>query len=149
MNKVILTGNIAKEPEIRTTGSGIKQASFDLAVQRRFKDKTTGQREADFIRCVAWRQSAEYIERYCGRGTKLGIEGSIQTRSYEASDGSKRYVTEVIVDNVESLQPRQATPPQGQPMSDAQLAEITAMFGGNVDAASGFAVAEDDTPLPF
>ncbi len=148
MNRVILIGNIAKDPEIRSTSSGIKQASFDLAVQRRFKDKTTGQREADFIRCVAWRQPAEFIEKYCGKGTKLAVEGALQTRSYEAQDGSKRYVTEVVVDNVESLQPRQQPSQGGQPMSDAQVAEITAMFGGKVDNASGFEVV-DDTPLPF
>ena len=149
MNRVILIGNIAKDPEVKTTSSGITQTTFDLAVQRRFKDKTTGNREADFIRCVAWRQPAEFIEKYCGKGAKLGIEGSIQTRSYEAQDGSKRYVTEVIVDNVESLQPRQNASAPGQPMSDAQVAEITAMFGSaTVDAASGFNVV-DDTPLPF
>lgn len=130
MNKVVLTGNIAREPEVRTTQSGIMSMTLDLAVQRRFVDKQTGKREADFIRCVLWRQAAEYVNKYAAKGTKLGIEGRLETRSYDAQDGSKRYVTEVQVDQVEILTPR---------ANSAQT-----------DTQTGFEVmSTDDTPLPF
>lgn len=106
MNKVILIGNIVREPELRTTQSGIPSMTLDLAVQRRYPDKTTGQREADFIRCVLWRQSADYVAKYASKGTKLAVEGRMETRSYDAQDGSKRYVTEVQVEQCEILSQR-------------------------------------------
>ena len=102
MNKVILIGNIANDPESRTTQSGIAQCSFRLAVQRRFKG-ANGERETDFLPVVCWRQTAEFAQRYLAKGRKVAVEGSIQTRSYDAQDGSKRYVTEIIADSVEAV----------------------------------------------
>lgn len=102
MNKVILIGNLASDPEGRTTQSGIAQCSFRLAVQRRFKG-ANGEREADFLPVVCWRQTAEFAQRYLAKGRKVAVEGSIQTRSYDAQDGSKRYVTEIIADRVEAV----------------------------------------------
>lgn len=102
MNKVILIGNLANDPEACTTSSGISQCSFRLAVQRRFAN-ASGVREADFLPVVAWRQTAELCEKYLSKGRKVAVEGSIQTRSYDAQDGTKRYVTEIIADNVEFL----------------------------------------------
>ena len=106
MNRVILTGNLAKDPEIRTTKADVMCATFDLAVQRRYRDKDTGKREADFIRCIAFKHNAKYINDYCAKGHRLAVEGSIQVRSWEDGNGQKRYTTEVICDNVESLQGR-------------------------------------------
>ena len=100
MNRVILIGNLANDPESRTTQSGIAQCSFRLAVQRRFKG-ANGERETDFLPVVCWRQTAEFAQKYLAKGRKVAVEGSVQTRSYDAQDGSKRYVTEVIADNVE------------------------------------------------
>lgn len=100
MNQVQLVGNIARDPEFRTTLSGIAACTFTVACQRRYAN-AQGVREADFIQCVAWRQTAEFVHRYFIKGNKIGLTGSIQTRSYDAQDGSKRYVTEVVVDNVE------------------------------------------------
>ena len=102
MNKVILIGNIASDPESRTTQSGIAQCSFRLAVQRRFKG-ANGERETDFLPVVCWRQTAEFAQRYLAKGRKVAVDGSIQTRSYDAQDGSKRYVTEIIADSVEAV----------------------------------------------
>ena len=102
MNKVILIGNLANDPESRTTQSGIAQCSFRLAVQRRFKG-ANGERETDFLPVVCWRQTAEFVQRYLAKGRKVAVEGSIQTRSYDAQDGSKRYVTEIIADSVEAV----------------------------------------------
>ena len=105
MNKCILIGYLASDPESRTTQSGIAQCSFRLAVQRRFKS-ANGEREADFIPIICWRQTAENCVRYLSKGSRAAVDGSIQTRSYTAQDGTKRYVTEVIADAVEFLSTR-------------------------------------------
>ena len=131
MNKVILIGNLASDVESRTTSSGIANSTFKLAVQRRFSN-AQGVREADFLPVVCWRQTAEVASKYLSKGRKVAVEGSIQTRSYDAKDGSKRYVTEIIADNVEFLTSR------GEANSDA-----TTDAGSN-----GFTEVEDDE-LPF
>ena len=101
MNKVILIGHLAADPESRTTQSGVAQCTLRLAVTRRFADKQTGKRESDFFNVICWRQTAEFAAKYLSKGRKVAVEGSLLTRSYDAQDGSKRYVTEVIADNVE------------------------------------------------
>lgn len=100
MNKAILIGRLTRDPELRTTQSQISVATFTLAVDRRFKNKD-GEREADFINVVAWRSTAEFVGKYCKKGTKLAICGNIQTRNYENKEGNKVYVTEVVADEVE------------------------------------------------
>lgn len=102
MNKVILIGNLANDPEAFTTQSGVSRSTFRIAVQRRFAN-AQGVREADFLTVVAWRQNADFCNRYLAKGRKVAVEGSIQTRSYDAQDGSKRYVTEIIADSVEAV----------------------------------------------
>lgn len=106
MNKVILIGNLANDPEAFTTQSGVSRSTFRIAVQRRFAN-AQGVREADFLTVVAWRQNADFCNRYLTKGRKVAVEGSIQTRSYDAQDGSKRYVTEIIADSVEALGSRE------------------------------------------
>ena len=98
MNKAILVGRLARDVELRTTQGGTSVASFTLAVNRRFKNADGGY-DADFINCVAWRQSAEYLCKNYSKGDMVGISGSIQTRSYD-KDGSKVYITEVIADEI-------------------------------------------------
>lgn len=101
MNKVVMIGRLANEPEARTTQSGITQTSFRIAVEReRTKD---GTQIADFFTVVLWRQSAEFAAKYLTKGDRVAIDGSLQERSYTAQDGSKRYVTEIIAQRVESL----------------------------------------------
>ncbi len=102
MNKVILIGRLARDPELRTTSSGIASLNFSLAVARNFTNQN-GEREADFINCVAWRKQAENMAKYCQKGSQVAVEGRITTRSYDAQDGTKRYVTEVVCDNVTFL----------------------------------------------
>lgn len=109
MNKIIITGNLTRDPEARTTQTGVSQSTFDVAVQRRFKN-AQGQREADFLTVVAWRQSADYCNRYLTKGSKVCVEGALQRRSYTAQDGTKRYVTEIIADHVESIATGHAEP---------------------------------------
>ena len=105
MNKVILIGRLTRDPELRTISTGAVTASFSLAVNRPFTNQN-GEREADFINCVVWRKQAENVAKYCKKGHQVAVEGRIQTRSYDAQDGSKRYVTEVICDNVTFLTPK-------------------------------------------
>lgn len=102
MNKVILIGNLAGDPEAFETQSGISRSTFRLAVQRRYANQQ-GVREADFFNVVAWRSTADFCNSYLVKGRKVAVEGSIQTRSYDAQDGTKRWVTEVIAESVEAL----------------------------------------------
>ena len=102
MNRVFLIGNLANDPESRTTQSGVAQCSFRIAVQRRFKGANC-ERDTYFLPVVCWRQTAEFAQKYLSKGRKVAVEGSIQTRSYAAQDGSKRYVTEIIADSVEAV----------------------------------------------
>lgn len=100
MNKVVLLGRLTKEPEVKMTASQVSFCNFTIAVDRRFKDNN-GQRQADFISCVAWRQTAQFIGNYFHKGSKILVGGSIQSRSYDDANGQKRYVTEVVVDEVD------------------------------------------------
>ena len=102
MNKVFLIGRLTKDPELRYTGSNIAVATFSLAVNRNFSNQN-GEREADFINIVVWRKQAENVKNYLTQGSQVAIDGRIQTRSYDDQDGKKRYVTEVVADNVEFL----------------------------------------------
>ena len=99
MNRVILIGRLAADPEIRTTQSGTNVATYRLAVNRR--RKPDGTQEADFITCVAWDKGANFARDYLRKGAKIAVEGRLQTRSYDAQDGSKRHVCEVVVDSHE------------------------------------------------
>lgn len=97
MNKVVLIGRLTKEPELRyTPGSGAAVTSFTLAVDK--YNKSTGQKEADFIPIVVWGKTAENCANYLSKGSQCAISGRLQTRSYDAKDGTKRYVTEVVAD---------------------------------------------------
>lgn len=105
MNKAILIGNLTKDPELSTTNSGISVCRFTLAVSRRFIG-SSGERETDFLNIIAWRSQAENCSKYLRKGSKCAVIGSIQTRSYDAQDGSKRYITEITADEVEFLSSR-------------------------------------------
>lgn len=100
MNKAILVGNLTRDPEMGTTPNGVSVTSFTVAVNRRCKSQD-GQQQTDFIKCVAWRGTAEFIAKYFTKGSKIGVIGMIQTRAYDDQNGNKRYVTEVSVDEAE------------------------------------------------
>ena len=103
MNKVILVGRLTADPELRQTQSGISSCRFTIAVDRRFADKNSGERQADFISCTAWRQTAEFISRYFNKGKLIAVEGSLRTGSYADRNHPDvtHYTTDVFVDNVE------------------------------------------------
>lgn len=105
MNQVALVGNLTKDPETRTTNNGNKVCNFTVACRRRVKN-ASGEYESDFINCVAWKKTAEIVAQYFAKGSKIALTGSLQTRTYDAQDGSKRHVTEVLVDGVEFVQPK-------------------------------------------
>ncbi|MBR4018940.1 MAG: single-stranded DNA-binding protein [Clostridia bacterium] len=105
MNKAILIGRLAQDPEVRTTGSGTTVCTFRIAVNRRFPNQS-GERVADFFTIVAWRQLGETCGKYLAKGRMVSVIGEIQNRSYDAKDGSKRYITEIVADEVEFLTPK-------------------------------------------
>ena len=103
MNKVFLIGRLTRDPELRYTSSNIPNATFSLAVNRPFQNQN-GVREADFINIVMWRKQAETVKKYLTKGSLIAVEGRIQTRNYDGTDGKKVYVTEVVADNFEFLE---------------------------------------------
>lgn len=108
MNKVVLIGRLTRDPELRYTGSNLPVATFSIAVNRNFSNQS-GEREADFINIVVWRKQAENVKNYLTQGSQVAIEGRIQTRSYDDNNGQRRYVTEVVADNVEFLGSRNSS----------------------------------------
>lgn len=114
MNKVILIGNLTKDPEVRSTGNGASVCTFTLAVERRFKT-AAGEKTSDFFTIVCWRQLADLCGKYLSKGKKASVIGELQNRSYEAKDGTKRYVTEIVASEIEFLTPRSAQDPSPLP----------------------------------
>ena len=113
INRVVLVGRLTRDPELRYTPNGVAVATFTLAVNRTFTSQS-GEREADFINCVVWRKQAENMANYLRKGSLTGVEGRIQTRSYDNQEGKRVYVTEVIADSVQFLEPKGSSQHQNQ-----------------------------------
>jgi single-strand DNA-binding protein len=105
MNRVVLVGRLTKDPDLRYTPNGVPVATFTLAVNRPFKNES-GEQQADFINCVVWRKPAENAANYLKKGSLAGVDGRIQTRNYEGQDGKRVYVTEVLAESVQFLEPK-------------------------------------------
>jgi len=136
MNRVLLIGRMCAAPEAYTTQSGITSSRFRIAVQRPYRNPD-GNYDADFLPIIAWRQTAEFCNKYLDKGRMIAVEGSIQTRSYD-KDGDKRYVTEIIADRVEALGGREDKQDAPKPQRNEQQ---------RIDT-SGFTEVDDDD-LPF
>lgn len=108
INRVVLVGRLAKDPEVRFTPNGIASCRFTVAVNRTFQNQQ-GEREADFINCVAWRKQAENLANFQKKGNLIGLEGRIQTGSYEGQDGKRVYTTDIVADSIQFLEPRNGT----------------------------------------
>ena len=108
MNKVVLIGNLTRDPELTTTANGVNFCRFTIAVSRNFSS-SDGEREADFLPIIAWRAQADNCYKYLKKGSKVAVVGSVQTRNYEASDGTRRYVTEIVAENVEFISTKAAS----------------------------------------
>ena len=145
MNKAILIGNLTRDPELRTGSSGVPVCTFTLAINRRFANRQ-GVREADFLTIVTFKQKAELCARYLTKGRKVAVEGSIQTRTYDAQDGTKRYVTEIIADEVEFIGGTGGPSGAGGRADDAPPLPEPDDYQGK--SAHPFADADDDE-LPF
>ena len=100
LNHIVIMGRLGKEPELRRTQSGVAVATFNVAVDRDFKDKATGQRATDWITCVAWRSTAEFVEKYFSKGSQVLVAGRLQMRDWTDKDGNKRISAEVQAENV-------------------------------------------------
>ena len=153
MNKVLLIGRLTRDVELRKTQSGMSFARFTLAVNRRFKSNDPQGQDADFISCVAWDKRAEVMYQYLGKGSLVGIEGRIQTGSYER-DGQRVYTTDVVVENfdfLESRQQRQQAQAQSQPYfpDDTSYASSPVEENANEDFDSEpiLDIASDDLPF--
>lgn len=133
INNVVLVGRMTRDAELRYTSSNQAVASFTLAVNRNFKNQQ-GEREADFINVVIWRQQAENLANWAKKGALIGITGRIQTRNYENQQGQRVYVTEVIADNFQLLESR-----------GARGAQATPSFG--TDASAGEPIRDDQSPF--
>ncbi|EPC5087271.1 single-stranded DNA-binding protein [Listeria monocytogenes] len=105
MNRVVLVGRLTKDPDLRYTAAGAAVATFTLAVNRPFKN-AQGEQEADFINCVVWRKPAENVANFLKKGSMTGVDGRVQTRNYEDSDGKRVFVTEVVAESVQFLEPK-------------------------------------------
>ncbi len=158
MNKVILIGRLARDPELRTTGSGISVTRFTVAVNRPFNSQNGGQNQADFIGCIAWRRQAENIAKYCTKGSQVAVEGRIQTGSFDGQDGQKHYTTDIIADNVTFLGSRSDSNNQSgysqsysQPMPSYDEQEPLPSTDVTEDPFKDFGdeVALSDDDLPF
>ncbi|WP_312026322.1 single-stranded DNA-binding protein [Listeria farberi] len=105
MNRVVLVGRLTKDPELRYTPAGVAVATFTLAVNRTFTNQQ-GEREADFIQCVVWRKPAENVANFLKKGSMAGVDGRVQTRNYEGNNGKRVYVTEIVAESVQFLEPK-------------------------------------------
>lgn len=135
MNKVIIVGRITKDPEVKLTTNQTQFCNFTIAVDRRFKD-SNGQRQADFISCVAWKQTAQFIQKYFKKGSRIGIVGCIQTRNFEDQNGQKVYITEVLVEEaefVESNNKEETKPAEQEPDAGPEIQNDAGPADGGVD----------------
>lgn len=137
LNTVILCGRLTSDPELRTTQNGVAVTSFTVAVNRpRQKDK---EQEADFINCVAWRQTAEFVAKFFHRGNSICVTGSIGTRHYMTDSGEKRYITEVVVDNAKFVDSK----------ADSQAQAPAAYVPEAYASGASFEEVKGDDELPF
>lgn len=132
-------GRLTRDPELRTTPSGTSTCSFTIAVDRRYKS-ADGQTQADFIQVVAWRQTADFVSKYFSKGSRILVTGSIQTRTWDDKDGNKRYVTEVVAEDVE--------------FCESKRTDGGSSYGGASQQSSAsdsgyFAIDDDDSGVPF
>ena len=153
MNHVVLMGRLVKDPELRHTQSGLPVVSFRIAVDRRFSPKEGGERQADFIDIVAWRGTAEFVQKFFTKGRMIAVQGHLQVREWQDKDGNKRWATEVVAENVHFTGEKREGGGSGggyAPFSDKDAPPIDAGYGSTPVGAGDFAeLDEDDGDLPF
>ena len=153
LNHLTIMGRLTRDPELRRTGSGIAVASFTVAVDRDFSGRDGGEKETDFIDCVAWRQTGEFVSKYFTKGRMIVVSGRLQIRSWTDKDGNKRRTAEVVADNVyfgDSKREGEATGSYGAYAAPAPAAPSFGGYSAPAAPASDFAMlSDDDAQLPF
>ena len=160
LNHITIMGRLTRDPELRRTGTGIAVASFSVAVDRDFSGRDGGEKETDFIDCVAWRQTGEFVSKYFTKGSMIVVSGRLQIRSWTDKDGNKRRTAEVVADNVyfgESRRSNEGNSSYGGNAyggNSSYSAPAAPAYGGGYSApaapASDFAMlSDDDAQLPF
>ncbi|ANS89904.1 single-stranded DNA-binding protein [Staphylococcus pseudintermedius] len=144
LNRTVLVGRLTKDPDFRTTPSGVEVATFTLAVNRNFKSKD-GEQQADFINCVVFKKQAENVKNYLSKGSLAGVDGRLQSRSYENQEGRRVYVTEVICDSVQFLEPKSNNQSNNQPQQQRGQAPAQ----DNPFAIANGPIDIDDDDMPF
>ncbi|EIK0300858.1 TPA: single-stranded DNA-binding protein [Staphylococcus pseudintermedius] len=144
LNRVVLVGRLTKDPEFRTTQSGVEVATFTLAVNRNYKNKN-GEQQADFINCIVFRKQAENVNNYLNKGNLAGVDGRLQSRSYENQEGRRIFVTEVICDSVQFLESKNNN--QSNNQSQQQRGQAPAQDNPFTNANNPIDI--DDEDLPF
>lgn len=149
INRVVLVGRLTKDPVLRKTANGASVVSFTVACTRRFKQE--GQPDADFINTVAWNKTADIVSQYTHKGSLVGVEGRIQTRSYDDKDGKRVYVTEVVADSVQFLESKSAAasnayvPEQGS--NHGYQSDNDQSYSNDFTSSSTLDIASDDLPF--
>lgn len=149
MNRVVLVGRLTKDPVLRKTANGVSVTSFTLACTRRFKQE--GQPDADFINTVTWNKTADIVSQYTHKGSLVGVEGRIQTRSYDDQSGKRVYVTEVVADSVQFLESKSAAasnayvPEQGS--NQGYQSDNGQSYSNDFTSSSTLDIASDDLPF--
>ena len=153
LNHIVIMGRLTRDPELRRTGSGVAVASFTLAVDRDFAPKDGGERETDFIDCVAWRQTGEFVSKYFTKGRMAVVSGRLQIRSWTDKDGNKRRTAEIVADNVYFGSSKRDDASNSGSYNNSYSAPAPSYGGYSAPAsapASDFAMLEDDdAQLPF
>lgn len=157
LNQIILMGRLTRDPELRRTGSGLAVASFSVAVERDFPNKETGQKEVDFINCVAWRHTGEFVSKYFTKGSMIVVSGRLQMRNWTDDNGNKRVSAEVVAENVYfgGSKKEQTSETASYSNNVPYYSAPTGYYGpfnavGVKPAVSDFALLDDDdAQLPF
>ncbi|QMP81562.1 single-stranded DNA binding protein [Staphylococcus phage SAP3] len=146
LNRVVLVGRLTKDPEFRTTPSGVDVSTFTLAVNRNFKSKD-GEQQADFINCVVFRKQAENVKNFLSKGSLAGVDGRMQSRSYENQEGRRVYVTEVVCDSVQFLEPKNNNQQNNQQQNGQTQIGNNPFANGMQNANGPIEINDDDLPF--
>lgn len=149
INRAVVCGRLVRDPELRRTQNGTPVTSFTLAVNRTFKN-ADGQQEADFLNCVAWNKTAEIVDQYCSKGNLVGVEGRLQSRSYQDNQGNNRTVVEIIADQVQFMQSKDSSNHPAETMAQASKKYYgrnrvaNSIYPDQIESSAGFDLNEDD-----
>ena len=157
LNHIVIMGRLTRDPELRRTGSGIAVASFSVAVERDFPNKETGEREVDFINCVAWRQSGEFVSKYFAKGSMIVVSGRLQMRNWTDDNGNKRVSAEIVADDVYFGESKKDKDARNSASPYTTATYNTPSYGGytftgvgiNLPASDFAMLDDDDAQLPF